>query len=129
MSSRGLIWAGRIAAITVFAVLHLMVLGAFIAADLSRTLSRGPNGGEAGPAYSESAEGQRIDAIIDILAWPLFKPVEIVGRYVSPEVRESRPWELAHGASLYVNSLAWGFGIWLLLRWLVVRLPMRMSLR
>jgi hypothetical protein len=115
MSSRDLIWAGRIGAIAVLALLHLMIFTGFIIANIGGSLARGPGGVELGAAYYESPQGQRNRLAIDILEWPLLKPVQMARSYLPSQIAQSLPWRLAEEASLFANSLVWGIGIWMLL--------------
>lgn len=108
-----LIWLARIAGVAFLSAAHLVLVIALVGASLSGSLARGPNGEELGHVYRESPEGQRNEVILDILEWPVAKPLSIVGAKISGATLQSA-WRIVSAVGFYANSIAWGIGLWLL---------------
>jgi hypothetical protein len=131
MSKRNLLWLGRVVGVAIFALVHFGILFTL----QLRVFGTGGESLAVAQTYRESAQGQRDELIVDVLEWPVLKPVEMA---LGPDVRNDLLiWDLlgwAPGYNLHslsvepdfvfvvVNSLTWGIGVWLVLELLLRQL-------
>jgi hypothetical protein len=119
MRTRRVLWLARILGIAFFTLAHLVAVTAFVTTSLGGLLARGPHGEELGHEYRDSSAGWRTELALEVLSWPIDRPIAMAeSQLPGPTVRSSS-WRIVKAAGFYGNSLLWGIAIWLLVEGLV----------
>lgn len=115
-------WISRLKFTALFAVAHFLIFILFLAMGVSQRFDDGSYRDDVyivDHRISPVVQGSQI--IIEVLSWPVFKPVMTAHGRLPTSITTSIPWRLLLNISIYLNSLVWGVGLAFLLELLRYR--------
>jgi hypothetical protein len=108
-------WISRLKFIALFAVAHFLIFFFFLALGISQRFGEHVDREVYVEELRISPAVRRTQIIIEVLHWPVLKPVVTAHDRLPNSITRSIPWKLLNNIAPILNSVVWGAGLAFLL--------------
>ena len=114
-------WISRLKFIALFAVAHFLIFFFLLAVGISQRFGEHLDRDAYIVEHRISPAVRRTQIIIEVLHWPVLKPVVTAHDRLPNSITKSIPWKLLNYIAPFLNSVVWGAGLAFLLELLRYR--------